>query len=161
MRSDRTDRSAAAARSEETDDHEPSDWRDDEFDDPDSLLADERDGGPTRDGVDPMPLVVGAFVACAGVLVLVQPVVPSVTVAGEAVPPFVLSAAPLSLGFAIGTVGFARRGQRTVALAHGVGAVGFGLLFLSTGIGSLLFLWAGLAVLLGGVAFLVAQTRRD
>ena len=134
-----------------------ADWRDDEFDDPDGLFADD-DGG--RDGVDPMPLVVGAFVAASGVLLLAQPVVPTVDVLGERVPTFVLAPAPLSLGLAIGTVGFARRGQRTVALAHGVGAVGFGAMFLATGVGSTLFLWAGIAVVLGGVVFLVADVVR-
>lgn len=113
-----------------------------------------------RSRVDPMPLVVGAFVALSGLLLFVQPVVRSVTVLGTAVPPFLLAPAPLSLGFAVGAFGFARRGRRTVALAHGVGAAGFGLLFLATGVGSVLFLWLGLAVVLGGVAYLVVDARR-
>ena len=113
-----------------------------------------------RNRVDPMPLVVGAFVALSGLLLFVQPVVRSVRVLGTAVPPFLLAPAPLSLGFAVGAVGFARRGERTVALAHAVGAVGFGLLFLATGVGSVRFLWLGLAVVLGGVTFLVVDARR-
>ena len=132
-------------------------WHHDEFDDPDGLFDDADD---CQRGLDPMPLVVGAFVALSGVLLLIQPVVPSVTVLGTAVPPFVLAPAPLSLGFAIGTVGFARRGERTVALAHAIGAVGFGAMFLATGIGGLGVLWLGLAVVLGGVVFLVVDSAR-
>ncbi|MWG35112.1 hypothetical protein GQS65_11540 [Halomarina oriensis] len=107
-----------------------------------------------------MPLVVGVFVAVAGVLLLIQPAVRSVTVFGVEAPPFVLAPAPLSLGLAIGTVGFFRRGERTVALAHGIGAVGFGAMFLATGIGGPTVLWFGIAVVLGGAVFLVVDVLR-
>jgi hypothetical protein len=146
------------ADSPDTHDDADPDWHDDEFDDPDGLFADGDTAG--RDGIDPMPLVVGAFVAVSGLLLLVQPVWTSVTVLGVEVPPFVLAPAPLSLGLAIGTIGFYRRGERTVALAHGIGAVGFGAMFLATGIGGLTFLWLGIAVVLGGVVFLVVDAAR-
>ncbi|MFC5972551.1 hypothetical protein ACFPYI_14520 [Halomarina salina] len=141
MRRDHEERTDAAS---ETDEHWPGD----------ELLDDD------RPGLDPMPLVVGAFVAVSGILLFVQPVVRVVTLFGRPVPPFVLAPAPLSLGLAIGTFGFARRGERTVAIAHGVGAVGFGLMFLATGVGTVVFLWLGLAVVLGGVVFLVLDARR-
>ena len=147
MRRDREEQAATDESQWGEDEWREGDWPGDE-------LLTER-----RDGLDPMPLVVGAFVALSGLLLLVQPVVRSVTLLGRPVPPFVLAPAPLSLGFAIGTFGFARRGERTVALAHGVGAVGFGLMFLATGVGTTLFLWLGLAIVLGGITFLVVDAR--
>lgn len=142
----------------------PSDRRtdgaDSVADDGDPWPGDELLDADRRTGLDPMPLVVGAFVALSGLLLLVQPAVRTVTLFGTAVPPFVLAPAPLSIGFGIGAFGFARRGERTVALAHAIGAVGFGLLFLATGVGGLLFLWLGLAVVLGGVVFLMLDSVR-
>lgn len=133
-------------------------WEPDaEWDDPGA------DGGPAGwpalSDLDPVSVVVGVIVGLAGVLLIIQPSVRVIDVFGTRVPTFVLSAGVLSLGFAVGAPVYLRRGHRLRGIAHAIGAVGFGGLFFAAGFGSLALLWLGLAVVLGGVLFLVSETR--
>lgn len=124
--------------------------------------ADEWDDPEPRPGLgdlDPGPLLVGSVVGLAGLLLFLQPSIRTLPVFGREMPLFVLSVGVLSLGLALGAVLYFQRGQRLVWIAHAVGAVGFGLLFAGSGVGSLLFVWLGLAVVLGGVVFLAAESR--
>jgi hypothetical protein len=121
--------------------------------------ADGPTGWPTLSDLDPVSVVVGTIVGLAGILLLLQPSIRVVDVFGTRVPTFVLSAGVLSLGFAVGAPVYLRRGYRLRGIAHAVGAAGFGALFFAAGFGSLALLWLGLAVVLGGVLFLVAETR--
>lgn len=107
---------------------------------------------------DPALLVVGAFVAVSGALLLLEPVVDPIGVFGVEVRPFVLSAVVLAAGFGIGAVVFFGRGRRLVGFAHAIGASGFGLLVGATALGSGTLLLGGVAVLVGGCAFLAART---
>ncbi|MFC7176039.1 hypothetical protein [Halosegnis marinus] len=133
------------------------DWDPDpEWDDPGS------EGSPGTPGLrdlDPASVVVGSIVGVAGILLILQPSVRVVDVFGTRVPTFVLSSGVLALGFAVGAPVYLRRGYRLRGIAHAVGAVGFGGLFFAAGFGSLALLWLGLAVVIGGVLFLVAGTR--
>ncbi|WP_255148731.1 hypothetical protein [Halorarius halobius] len=115
---------------------------------------------PSLSEVDPASAVVGTLVGIAGLLLVLQPSVRAVSLFGTQVPTFVLSAGVLSLGFAVGAPVYLRRGYRLRGLAHAVGAVGFGALFFAAGFRSLLLLWLGLFVVIGGVLFLAAETRR-
>ncbi|MFC6834923.1 hypothetical protein [Halomarina ordinaria] len=108
---------------------------------------------------DPWGTAVGVLVGLAGALVLAQPLGPF-SLAGRRVMPMVLSTVALTAGFALGAVVYHRRGRRFVALAHGVGALGWGLVVLAAGVGSVLVLFVGFAVVLGGTLFLVSETRR-
>lgn len=146
---------------------DPAVGGDDEFDgfefdpdpDPDSDGPSERPTSLADLGdLDPWPLVVGAFVACAGVLMLAQPVVGRVDLGGVRIPAFLLSTGVLSAGFALGAIVYLRRGKRLVGIGHAVGAVGFGFLFVASGVG-VVALWLGIAVLVGGALFLAAESR--
>lgn len=110
--------------------------------------------------VDPPSFVVGALVACAGALFLVEPVVDPLAIFGVTVRPIALSAIVLTTGFALGALLYRRRGYRLIAIAHGVGAVGFAFLASAIAVGSQLLLFGGVVILVGGSAFLVAQTAR-
>ncbi|MFB6118353.1 hypothetical protein [Halosegnis sp.] len=127
------------------------------WDDP---TADGPAGWPSLADLDPASIGVGLLVGLAGVLLFIQPSVRAVTLLGRQVPTFVLSAGVLSLGFAVGTPIYLARGHRLRGLAHGIGAVGFGGLFFAAGFGSLTLLWVALALLLGGLLFLVSETRK-
>jgi hypothetical protein len=140
------------------------DWDPDpEWDDPGNLGAEEGDrrGRPSLSELDPASMVVGTIVGIAGLLLFLQPTVRVVTVplVGTRVPTFVLSAGVLALGFAVGAPVYLRRGLRLRGIAHLIGAVGFGALFFAAGFGSLTLLWLGMAVVIGGVLFLVAESR--
>ena len=104
--------------------------------------------------------VVGVLVACAGGLFLVEPVVGPVDVLGTPIRPIALSAIVLTVGFALGAVLYGRRRYRLIGAAHAIGAVGFGLFAGTIAVGSQLLLFGGVVVLVGGSAFLVAQTAR-
>ena len=106
------------------------------------------------------PLVVGALVALAGVLFLLEPLVGPIPLFGVPTPPFVLSAAVLALGFGLGAAVYLRRGRRLVGIAHAIGADGFGLVVSGTALGSGLAFFLGVAVLVGGSVFLVSQSSR-
>lgn len=134
------------------------DWEpESEWDDPG---ADGSPGWPGLRDLDPVSVVVGTIVGVAGVLLILQTSVRVVNVFGTRVPTFVLSAGVLSLGFAVGAPAYLRRGYRLRGIGHAVGAVGFGALFFAAGFGNLALLWLGLAVVLGGVLFLVAESRK-
>lgn len=113
-----------------------------------------------RADVDLAPVAVGVVMATAGALFLVQSVVDTVAVGSAAIPPFVLSAGVLALGFGLGTVVYLRRGRRLVGIAHGIAGVGFGLFFVAVSVGSGLLVWAGAVVIAAGAFFLVDQLRR-
>jgi len=105
------------------------------------------------------PMAVGTLVGLAGLLFLLAPVVDPVPIGGLDVSVVALSAVVLTLGFALGTVAFARRGRRLFAMAHGVFAVAWALLVLGPLVGNENLLWAGVVVLVAGVGFLVSQSR--
>jgi len=105
------------------------------------------------------PMAVGTLVGLAGLLFLLAPVVDPVPIGGLDVSVVALSAVVLTLGFALGTVVFARRGRRLFAMAHGVFAVAWALLVLGPLVGNENLLWAGVVVLVAGVGFLVSQAR--
>jgi len=105
------------------------------------------------------PMAVGTLVGLAGLLFVLAPVVDPVPMYGLNVSVVALSAVVLTLGFALGTVVFARRGRRLFAMAHGVFAVAWALLVLGPLVGNENLLWAGVVVLVAGVGFLVSQTR--
>lgn len=140
------------------------DWTPDpEWDDPGGVTG---DGSDRRDrlslsDLDPASMVVGTIVGIAGLLLLLQPTVRVVTVpvVGTRVPTFVLSAGVLALGFAVGAPVYLRRGFRLRGIAHLIGAAGFGALFFAAGFSSLTLLWLGMAVVIGGVLFLIAESR--
>jgi hypothetical protein len=104
-------------------------------------------------------IVVGVFVAVAGVLFLAEPVVDPIALGSLRVRPIALSVVVLSVGFGLGAVVFLRRGDRLIGLAHAIGASGWALVALGTAVGSGLALLLGLAVLVGGSVFLVVQSR--
>jgi len=106
------------------------------------------------------PPLVGTFVAVAGVLTLAEPVLGPLALGALRVRPIALGAVVLAVGLSVGSVVFYRRGQRLVAIAHGIGGVGWTGVVAGTALGSGPVLFAGLAVLLGGSVFLVAETRR-
>lgn len=124
-------------------------WRDPEWDDPDP------------GGFDAGPAAVGVLVALAGGLFLLEPLVGGPEVGGVAVRPFVLSAGVLGLAFALGAAVFWRRAQRTVALAHLVGAGGWLALFAAASLGSGLLVTLGLAVVVGGAVAMVLERTRQ
>jgi hypothetical protein len=110
--------------------------------------------------VDAGPVVVGCVVALAGLLFLAEPFVGPVAVGGADVPVGALSFVVLAVAFDLGAVVFYRRGQRTVALAHGVAGLGWTLVVVGPFVGGLPLLWLGIAVVVGGSAFLVVELAR-
>ncbi|WP_121820489.1 hypothetical protein [Halostella salina] len=103
---------------------------------------------------------VGTLVGLAGLLFLAQPLVGSVRVGGVAVPPFVLSAGVLGVGFALGAVLFRRQGRRTAARVHGVGALAWLALFAGASVGSQTLVVAGVLVVVAGALTLGAEAAR-
>ena len=110
--------------------------------------------------LEPGPVAVGVLVGLSGLLFLLTPVVEPVAVGSLQVSTVALSAVVLTLGFALGTVVFARRGQRLFAIAHGVFAVAWALLVLGPLLGEEALLLAGVVVLVAGAGFLVSQSRQ-
>ncbi|EMA22219.1 hypothetical protein [Haloarcula argentinensis] len=108
---------------------------------------------------EPGPVAVGTLVGLSGLLFLLTPVVEPVAVGSLQVSTVALSAVVLTLGFALGTVVFARRGRRLFAIAHGVFAVAWALLVLGPLLGREALLLAGVVVLVAGAGFLVSQSR--
>ncbi|KOX94485.1 hypothetical protein [Haloarcula rubripromontorii] len=109
---------------------------------------------------EPGPVAVGTLVGLSGLLFLLTPVVEPVAVGSLQVSPVALSAVVLTLGFALGTVVFARRGRRLFAIAHGIFAVAWALLVLGPLLGQEALLLAGVVVLVAGAGFLVSQRRQ-
>ncbi|PSP75026.1 hypothetical protein BRC86_04450 [Halobacteriales archaeon QS_3_64_16] len=110
--------------------------------------------------MDGPSIAVGVLVACAGGLFLVEPLVGPVGVFSLAIRSIALSAIFLTSGFGLGAVLYGRRGRRLIGIAHAIAAIGFGFLAGAMVLGSQLFLFGGVVVLVGGSAFLVAQTSR-
>jgi hypothetical protein len=110
--------------------------------------------------LEPGPVAVGILVGLSGLLFLLTPVVEPVAVGSLQVSTVALSAVVLTLGFALGTVVFARRGRRLFAIAHGVFAVAWALLVLGPLLGQEALLLAGVVVLVAGAGFLVSQSRQ-
>ena len=108
---------------------------------------------------EPGPVAVGTLVGLSGLLFMLTPVVKPVAVGSLRVSTVALSAVVLTLGFALGTVVFARRGRRLFAIAHGVFAVAWALLVLGPLLGQEALLLAGVVVLVAGAGFLVSQSR--
>ncbi|MDZ7745405.1 MAG: hypothetical protein U5K28_02365 [Halobacteriales archaeon] len=144
---------------ERDDDRDETAWEPDpKWDDPGS--DGESVGWPELSELDSVSIVVGTIVGIAGLLLFLQPTVRVIDVFGTQIPTFVLSSGVLSLGFAVGAPAYLRRGYWLRGIAHAIGAVGFGGLFFAAGFGSLLLLWTGLAVIIGGVLFLAAESRK-
>ena len=110
--------------------------------------------------LEPGPVAVGVLVGLSGLLFLLTPIVEPVAVGSLQVSTVALSAVVLTLGFALGTVVFARRGRRLFAIAHGVFAVAWALLVLGPLLGEEALLLAGVVVLVAGAGFLVSQSRQ-
>lgn len=119
-------------------------------------MTDPVDATPDRDVAS---IVVGLFVAAAGLLFLAEPVVDPIALGQLRIRPIGLSVVVLTVGFALGAVVYARRGRRLIAIAHGIGAAGWGLAAAGTALGRGLVLLLGFAVLIGGSVFLVTQAR--
>ena len=111
-------------------------------------------------GIDGPSLVVGSLVALAGGLFLVEPVVDPIRVFESTIRPIALSVIVLTVGFGLGALLYGRRGRRLIGFAHAIAAVGFGFFAGAMAVGSQLFLFGGVVVLVGGSAFLVARTSR-
>jgi hypothetical protein len=107
--------------------------------------------------IDAGPAAVGTVVALAGLLFLAGPFLDPVPVGGVSVPVAAFSFVVLAVGLDLGAVVFYRRGQRTAALAHGVAGLGWTLLVAGPLVGSTGLLWLGVAVVVGGAAFLVVE----
>ena len=105
-------------------------------------------------------ILVGLLVGLAGLLFLAEPLVGPLELGGLRVRPVALSTVVLALGFGLGGVVYLRRGRRLIGVAHGVGAVGWGLLAVAPAVGSEVALLLGLAVVIGGSVALFLQTSR-
>ncbi|WP_276260011.1 hypothetical protein [Haloglomus litoreum] len=110
--------------------------------------------------LDPGPLVTGAFVGLAGLLFLLQPVVPFVELGALRVRPVALSALALAVGLWVGAAVYLRRGKRLVGGAHGVGAVGWSGIVLGTAAGNGTVLLGAIVVLVVGMVALAVESRR-
>lgn len=129
------------------------------YPDGDGLAPAGLDGVSVGD-LDPGPLVTGAFVGLAGLLFLVQPVVPFVQIGPLRVRPVALSALALSLGLWLGTAVYMARGKRLVGGAHAVGAVGWSGIVLGTATGNGAVLLGAVVVLVVGMLALAVESRR-
>jgi hypothetical protein len=110
--------------------------------------------------LDPAPLVVGAFMALAGVLFLAQPFVPPIGLGGVDVPIAAFSFVALAVALDLGAVLFYWQGESTAAMAHGVAGLGWTLLVVGTALGQSLLWLLGLAVVVGGAVFLFVEMSR-
>jgi len=104
--------------------------------------------------------VVGGFVGLAGLLLLAEPVVEPIAVGDARIPMFGLAGVALAIGLDLGAVVFYRKGQRTVAMAHAVAGLGWTVLAVGPILGSGTLLIVGLVVVIGGVLFLAAESRK-
>jgi hypothetical protein len=107
--------------------------------------------------VDPAPLVVGAFMALAGVLFLAEPFVPPLALGGTAVPVAAFSFLALAVALDLGAILFYWQGERTAAMVHGVAGLGWTLLMLGPALNSGAIWLLGLAVVIGGAVFLFVE----
>jgi hypothetical protein len=109
--------------------------------------------------VEPGRTGVGALVALAGVLFLLQPLTGPVDVGGVPVQPAAVSPVVLALGFGLGAVVFHRQGYRLFAGAHAVFAVSLAGFVGGVALGSDLLLVVGVAALVGGAGWLLTAAR--
>lgn len=116
--------------------------------------------GVTLSDLDPGPIVTGVFVGLAGLLFLLQPVVPFVEWGQLRVRPVALSALALAVGLWLGTAVYLRRGKRLVGGAHGVGAAGWSGIVLGTAAGNGTLLLGSVVGLVVGMVALVVESRR-
>lgn len=105
-------------------------------------------------------LIVGGLVGLSGLLLLAEPIVDPVAVGSMRVPMFGLAAVTLATGLDIGAVVFYRRDRWTIAMAHGVAGLGWTFLAAAPLLGSETLLLVGLLVVVGGMLFLGAETRK-
>jgi hypothetical protein len=110
--------------------------------------------------LDPAPLVVGGFMALAGLLFLAEPFVQPIPIDGVPIPVAALSFIALALALDLGAVLFYWQGDRTAALAHGVAGLGWSLVILGPMVGSGVVWLLGLAVVIGGAVFLFVEMAR-
>jgi hypothetical protein len=129
-----------------------------EWDDPPGVGEESRGG--VLDAVDPGEAAVGVLVGLAGVLFLLQPVVPRLGTETIWVRPFVLSGGVFAAGLGLGAVVYHRRDRRLRALGHGGMGVGWGLVTLGVVTGVGLFFVGGVVAVAATAFFLVARSRR-
>jgi hypothetical protein len=123
-------------------------------------MSDEEFPAPDPPTLDIGRVVVGGFVGLAGLLLLAEPVVDPIAVGDARIPMFGLAGVALAIGLDLGAFVFYRKGQRTVAMAHGVAGLGWTFLALGPLIGSGMLLVVGLVVVIGGMLFLAAESRK-
>jgi len=111
--------------------------------------------------LDPAPLVVGGFMALAGLLFLAEPFVQPIPIDGVPVPIAALSFVTLALALDLGAILFYWQGERTAAIAHGVAGLGWTLVIFGPMLGSNALWLLGLAVVVGGAVFLFVEMARD
>lgn len=110
--------------------------------------------------LDPAPLVVGAFMALAGVLFLAQPFVAPIPLGGVDVPIAAFSFVALAFALDIGALLFYWQGESTAAMVHGVAGLGWTLLVVGTALGGGLLWLLGLATVVGGAVYLFIEMGR-
>jgi len=111
--------------------------------------------------LDAGPTAVGGVMALAGFLFLAEPFVDPLLVGSLRVPVAAFSFVALAAALDLGAVVFYRRDQQTASLAHGVAGLGWTLLVAGPLLGSVLVLWLGIAVVVGGAVFLVVEVYSD
>jgi hypothetical protein len=126
--------------------------------DPDPDAPGDRESVVKR--LDPLGVLVGSIVGVAGLLFLAYPSVGRVPVAGAEIPAFVLAAGVLGLGFAVGAVGFRRRGRGRLAAGHAVGALAWLALFAGGSVGSQVLVIGGVVAVIAGALFAADALRR-
>ncbi|MFB6073609.1 MAG: hypothetical protein ABEJ89_01195 [Haloarculaceae archaeon] len=109
--------------------------------------------------LEPGPTAVGLLFGLAGLLFLLEPVVGAVALGPVRARPVALSGVALTVGFAVGAVVFARRGNRTAALAHGVFALAWAGLVAGVAFGSGTVVLGGFVVLVVGAFAIVLSLR--
>lgn len=120
----------------------------------------EGDDTPTARELDLAPVLIGACIGLGGLLFLIEPVISPVSVVGIDVRPMTLSAIALSAGLLGGGLLYAVRRRRMLAVAYGVGGVGWALVVFGHLLATETLLWTGIAVLVVGSVGLVAGVVR-
>lgn len=110
--------------------------------------------------LDPVPLVVGSFIALAGMLFLAQPFVPPIGLGGVGIPIAAFSFIVLAIALDLGAVLFYWQGDTTAAMVHGVAGLGWTVLVVGAALGGGLLWLLGLAVIVGGTIFLFVEMSR-
>lgn len=108
-------------------------------------------------GVEPAPLVVGGFMALAGLLFVANPFLAPVPVDGVDVPVVAFSFVALAVALDFGALLFYWQGELTAAKVHGIAGVGWTLVVVGPALGSGPLWIAGLVVVIAGAVFLVSR----